>query len=84
MELGFVEPCEPELLTAPNFPTKFGGRPVRQPFAFVCVFLCVCFCVCVCVCVIAAITAFMERDLDTRCVIIVTSMVDVPQAVDAF
>ena len=57
---------------------------VNTRCVFVCVFLCVCFCVCVCVCVIAAITAFMERDLDTRCVIIVTSMVDVPQAVDAF
>lgn len=28
MELGFVDDCAPELLTAPHFPSKVGGKPV--------------------------------------------------------
>ena len=29
VQLGFAEPCDPQLLTAPYFPSKIGGLPVR-------------------------------------------------------
>ena len=34
MDLGFVDDCDPLLLTSPYFPSKVGGKPVHWSFCF--------------------------------------------------